>query len=144
MLNLGPLMRTLALAAIVVIAVGVLSSGRSERASADDGICGPMDVVFLIDDTGSMGGSIAAVQAAVGSIISDINTASGGDFQLGLVTFKDNVVVLDDLASGNTASVQANILALAAGGGAGAAGGSEAAVTHGINGLGGADRLPGE
>jgi len=143
MLNLGNVTRMVALAAVLVVAMSVLSGGRSERASAD-GECGPMDVVFLIDDTGSMGGAITTVQAGVVSILSDINAASGGDYKLGLVSFKDNVVVLNDLAAGNTASVQANILALVASGGAGMPEASDEALNTVIKGLDAADRPVGK
>jgi len=49
--------------------------------------CGPMDVAFLIDTTGSMGDAIEAVKTGVTNLISQIAQASGGDFRLGLVTF---------------------------------------------------------
>lgn len=64
--------------------------------------CGPMDVVFVVDNTGSMGNVIAEVQAQVNSIADTVTTSSGGDFQFGLVIAPaNNVHVLLDLAPNN-------------------------------------------
>ena len=54
----------------------------------EPGACGCMDVVFIVDDTGSMGGAIADVQSGVNSIIAQADFASDGDVQFGLVTFR--------------------------------------------------------
>ncbi|GAA1303330.1 vWA domain-containing protein [Saccharothrix xinjiangensis] len=81
--------------------------------------CGPLDVVFVLDDTGSMGGAIANLKTGVNAIVDDVVSASGGDYQLGLVTFKDDVTVHSDLAPGNAAAVTGyvtNTLAAGAGG----------------------------
>lgn len=134
-LLVGGLTAALALA----VSVGILGA-NPPSASAQD--CGPMDVVFLIDDTGSMGGAIANVQAEAASLISDIDTASGGDYQLGLLTFKDSVVVVDDL--NGAATVEADILALSASGGAGLPESSDEALNTAVNGLDAADRPGGE
>jgi hypothetical protein len=92
--------------------------------------CGPMDVVFAIDDTGSMGGSLNAFKAAFPGLLSQIQTASSGDYQLGLVTFKDNVRVQVDLGPSwaTTAPMQAAVASLTAGGGAGAPEASDQAL----------------
>jgi hypothetical protein len=100
-----------------------------------DPYCGPLDVVFVIDDTGSMGGALTSIQAQMTAIITTINNVSGGDYQLGLVTFKDNVTVLNDLAPGNAAAVTANINALVANGGWWAPEASDEALNTAINGL---------
>lgn len=100
-------------------------------------VCGPMDVVFVIDDTGSMGGVIANVQAAIPGLISDISSASGGDYQLGVVTFKDDVEVDVDLAAGPgiDAAILTAVGNLTASGGAGGAEASDEALNTVINGL---------
>lgn len=100
-----------------------------------DPYCGPLDVVFVIDDTGSMGGALTSIQTQMAAIITTINNVSGGDYQLGLVTFKDNVTVLNDLAPGNAAAVTANINALSASGGWGLPEASDEALNTVINGL---------
>ena len=50
-----------------------------------------MDVAFIVDYTGSMGGEIDAVKTGIASIISTIDTASGANnYRLGLVTADEN------------------------------------------------------
>ena len=83
------------------------------------GNCGPMDLVFVVDTTGSMGGAIGNVVAELPNIIALANAASSGDLRLGLVTFGDQVTTLQQLASGaaHIAAVQASISGLTAWGG---------------------------
>lgn len=91
-------------------------------------------MVFAIDN----------VKAEVAGLLTAIDHASSGDFQLGLVTFKDSVEVDDDLASGNSAIVEADILGLSADGGLFEPEASDEALNTVINGLDEADRNPGE
>lgn len=64
--------------------------------------CGPTDVVFIIDNSGSMGGVIANIQAEVGEIANAVEAASGGDYQFGLVALpSDDVTVLLDMSANN-------------------------------------------
>lgn len=64
--------------------------------------CGPMDVVFVVDNTGSMGDVIAQVQDEVNSIADTVTRSSGDDYQFGLVIAPGNdVVVLLDMAPQN-------------------------------------------
>jgi uncharacterized protein YegL len=110
------------------------------------GTCGAMDVVFVIDTTGSMGGAIANVKAALDPIMDQIEDASGGDYRLGLVTFKDNVTVEEDFpeGTGNRVSVTAKINALGASGGGGEPEASDEALNTVINGLDGGEGRPGQ
>lgn len=118
--------------AVTVLALGVgFSSGALAQAAP---FCGPMDVVFVVDDTGSMDGAIANVKAGISSIAADVVAASGGDYQMGLVSFKDNVQTDVDLAAGNEAAVQAGITALVASAGAGGPEASDAALDTVVNG----------
>jgi hypothetical protein len=48
-----------------------------------------MDVVFLIDFTGSMGDEIDNIKSNIVSIVNTIITESGGDYRLGLVIFDE-------------------------------------------------------
>jgi len=51
-----------------------------------------MDVAFIVDYTGSMGGEIDAIKTGIAPIISTIDTASGSNnYRLGLVTADENV-----------------------------------------------------
>ncbi|HEY0696436.1 MAG TPA: hypothetical protein VGD43_01330, partial [Micromonospora sp.] len=68
-------------------------------------------------DTGSMGGAIANIQAGMTGIVSTVAGLSGGNYQLALASFKDDITVHEDLAPGNQAAVSAGIAGLAAGGG---------------------------
>jgi hypothetical protein len=137
---------------IVIIAILTLFSSNNQQAMAEpakrakqfEPLCGPMDVVFLIDDTGSMGPAIQNVKAEAAGLIADISAVSGGDFQLGLVTFKDQVVILQDLAAGNAAAVEQGILTLIASAGGGEPEASDEALNTVINGLDQTDRLPGQ
>lgn len=48
-----------------------------------------MDVVFVIDYTGSMGGVINNIKTSISAITDTIVTESGGDYRLGLVIFDE-------------------------------------------------------
>ena len=47
---------------------------------------GPMDVAFIIDNTGSMQASLAAIKQSIASVLSDIAAASSNDYRLAIVT----------------------------------------------------------
>lgn len=113
----------IALAAIwiAVLALVIADPGGTTARAGHTPICGPMDVVLVIDDTGSMFGAIGNVVAGATSIVTQVDHASGADYQMGLVTFKDNPGILtrEDLAAVNGAAVQADLAAIVASGGAG-------------------------
>jgi hypothetical protein len=50
-----------------------------------------MDVVFLVDYTGSMRAAINAIKAAIASIVSTIVAESSNNYRLGLVLFDENI-----------------------------------------------------
>lgn len=56
-----------------------------------------MDIVFLVDYTGSMGAALNAIKAAIASIVSTIVTESANNYRLGLVLF-------DEYISGTTSN----------------------------------------
>jgi hypothetical protein len=67
--------------------------------------CGPMDVVFIIDNTGSMVDVIGEVQTQVNTIADSVARSSNGDYQLGLVVApRNDVQVLLDLGPVNRAA----------------------------------------
>jgi hypothetical protein len=125
--------RTFVIAAIVCL--GVAGSALAQ--------CGPMDVVFVVDVTGSMGGAIDNVKKDLPGIITQIQTASSGDFRLGLVKFDNTVIVVNDMASGNVDAVKAGINAMSAGGGGDEPEASDEAVRTVVNSLKAADRTSG-
>jgi uncharacterized protein YegL len=59
--------------------------------------CGPIDLVLVIDDSGSMTRAIDDVKARMAEILDLVDELSGGTFQLGLVTFGARVRVREDL-----------------------------------------------
>ncbi len=104
--------------------------------------CGPMDVVFVIDTTGSMGGAIDNVKSELTGILGDIAETSGGDYRLALVTFKDDVTVVENFSEANASSIATNIDLLTASGGGDEPEASDEALNTVINGLAASDRLP--
>ena len=50
-----------------------------------------VDIVFLVDYTASMGGSIDGVKAGIANILSTINAESSGDFRIGLCIFDETI-----------------------------------------------------
>ena len=101
----------------------------------EDRYCGPMDVAFVIDNTGSMGGAINNVKTELNSILDCIDAVSDGDYRLSLVTFKDNITIHNNFAAANKAAVSASILALTAGGGGGEPEASDEALNTVVNAL---------
>jgi hypothetical protein len=88
--------------AFAVFAV-ILLFGLAGTASAQS--CGPMDVVFVVDNTGSMGGVISEIQNQVTLIADAVAAASNGDYQFGLIAHpRNDVVVLLPLSPGNRAA----------------------------------------
>jgi uncharacterized protein YegL len=78
--------------------------------------CTCIDLVFVIDDTGSMGGAINNVKLGLVDILNAANVASCGDLRVGLITFKDEITVHSPLTN-SVATVAAQINALVASGG---------------------------
>lgn len=74
-------------------------------------LIGPLDLVLVLDVTGSMTDAIAAVVAGAGEIVDAVERTTEGDYQLGLVRFQDYIDVLDDLAPGNASAVRAHLQA---------------------------------
>jgi len=122
---------------IAASASGGGGSGNSQH------ICGPMDVVFVLDSTGSMGTALGSVKSGLTSIISQIQAASGGDYRLGLLNFWNDVEVLDPLAAGNTTQVQADINAMSASGGGNYPQSSDVAALTAISALPASYWIPG-
>lgn len=97
--------------------------------------CGPLDVAFVVDDTGSMGPALTNIKNELGNIATAVQANSGNDYQLGLVTFKDDVTVRTDLAPLNLGVVTPQINALTATGGGGEPEASDEAVNTAVNNL---------
>lgn len=71
-------------------AQAALQAAADVETPGDPATCADgMDVVFLIDYTGSMGGVINGVKTSVLSIVNAIIAQSGGDYRLGLALFDE-------------------------------------------------------
>lgn len=124
-----------ALVAAVVIAIGAFASDTGRARAQTARFCGPMDVAFVVDDTGSMGGALDNVNSQLSSVVTSINAASGGAYRLSLTTFKDNITIRDVFAPGNGAAVQADMAALVASGGTAEPEASDEALNTVVNAL---------
>ncbi|MEU5694709.1 vWA domain-containing protein [Actinosynnema sp. NPDC020468] len=129
-----------AVAALAASTFQVGSAVAAAPAPAAPSRCGPLDVAFVIDDTGSMGGAITNLKSGINTIINDVQVNSGGDYQLGLITFKDNVTVKNNLAPGNAGPVTTSVNALAASGGGNEPEASDESVNTAVNSLPAASR----
>jgi len=127
----------LALAASVTQAVSPATAAPVAPAPSK---CGPMDVSFVVDDTGSMGGAIANLKTGINQIAQVVEDLSGFDYRLSLVRFKDNITVVNNFAPGNKNAVAASVNALAAGGGNGEPEASDEALNTVVNNLPAAGR----
>ena len=100
---------------------GASDGGSGGGGGSDGGIpqqkCGPMDVAFVLDVTGSMGGAIGSVKAAIPQLLDQIVAASSGDYRAELVVFHDDVEVLEAFEEGNRATIQTLVSGLFASGG---------------------------
>ncbi len=121
----------------LIVALIDLPAGAAPPGS---GRCGPLDVALIIDDTSSMQGAIDNVKAELLSILDNIVTASGNDYRIALLTFKDDVTIRENFVPNNRSSIEGKIRALVARGGAGAAEASDEALNTVINALPAAGR----
>ena len=87
------MIRLLTIAVAVVLGLHATTS-RAQQAERQ---CGSMDVVFVLDVSGSMWGALLSIQRQAIGLLDDIEQLSGGDYRLGLVVFREYVHVLDDL-----------------------------------------------
>ena len=90
-------------------AASSIAQPSMEAMATTSNYCGPMDVVFVIDNTGGMGDALSSGQTGMDSIISQIQTASNGDYRLGVIAFWNDVEVFDQLAANDSPNVQARV-----------------------------------
>lgn len=72
---------------------------------------GPVQVAFVLDDTGSMGGAISGVKNNIREFLNDL-----GEGEAAIVTFKDSAE-LDQGFTGDTATLESTLDSISAGGG---------------------------
>jgi uncharacterized protein YegL len=119
----------------VLLTILGVGSGLLATSAAAQAQCGPMDVVFVIDDTSSLQRSIDNIKAELNTILNDIQKASNNDYRLALVTFKDDVTVRVQFTTQNRDVIAAQILALTAEGGGRLPEASDEALNTVINAL---------
>lgn len=107
------LVLVVALAALVGFSVSAVSAQTNQ-----------LDVVFVVDTTGSMGGYIAGVKSNITTIISTI-AATTPDYQVGVVGYGDPDTQFFQALTADSAAITAGVNALYASGG-----GDEPELTH--------------
>jgi len=104
-------------------------------------ICGPMDVAFVVDHSTSMSEAIDNVKTELAGILGNIEAASENDYRLALVTFGDDITILENFAANNRASAAQKFQALSVyGGGVNEPEASDEALNTVINALPAAGR----
>ena len=128
------------LAGAVTSPGGGSDGGSGGGGGSDGGIpqqqCGPMDVAFVLDVTGSMGGAIGSVKAAIPQLLDQIVAASSGDYRAELVVFRNDVNVLVPFAASNRSGIESQVATLVATGGGNEPEASDEALRTVINALG--------
>src|SRR5262249_37201599 len=102
--------------------------------------CGPLDVALVLDVTASMAPAIANVRTESAHVLGAIERASGGNYRVALVTFRDDVTVNASFAPRNRASVEHALRQLDADGGEDEPEASDAALETVIDSLAAGDR----
>lgn len=107
--------------------------------------CGPTDLVFVIDTSTLMANAIANLKAHIANILADAVAASA-DYAIGIVTFGDNVRVVQTLTDGlaNVTDSQTAIEALTVENTSRSPQAGDEALRTVINSLGAADRTTGD
>lgn len=123
----------------------VCSVPTDAQQTVQRGQCRSTDIVFVLDDTFSLEGALYDMRLEIGRIIDLVEEASGGDFRMGLVTFKDSIDVVEDLNAIPTPQKKLNrlraaIRALRAGAGSAGPEASDEALRTVIQGLPSAGR----
>jgi hypothetical protein len=97
--------RVRALGVVAAVLCGVLLAAPARAQN-----CGPMDVVFVIDNSGSMTFVINEVQTQVSKIADAVAAASGGDYQFGLIAMPaNNVAIYLDMSANNRTALDAAV-----------------------------------
>ena len=110
-------MATLRVRALGVVAAVLFGVVLAAPANAQN--CGPMDVTFIVDETGSMTDVINQVQTQVQKIADAVEVASGGDFQFALVGMPDNNIEVIENFSPDRAAFNTAVQKLTVAGGCG-------------------------
>lgn len=89
--NIKKQVYAIAIVATMIVTIGTLNSCNSDECEFVElkGCQTGVDVAFLVDYTGSMGGAIESIKAQVSTIVQTIATQSNGNYRLSLSIFDE-------------------------------------------------------
>lgn len=93
----------------------IVEDGAEQEITSFNFVSSAADIVFVFDDSGSMGGEITGLKAKLSDFIASLAEA-GTDTRYGLVSFKDEVEVDQELTD-STEGIQSAVSELTAAGG---------------------------
>ena len=122
-----------------------LSMMISPMAVGDPEPCkAPLDLIFVIDITASMGGVLNNIKASIANIAADAVTKSNNDYRFGLITVNQGSTVLnvvrEVMSANNTTTFNTALQAVTLGGGAGEPEPTDIGIQMALNGSAGTFR----
>src|SRR5215204_6016732 len=123
-----------------VAAAGITSTAGGQAR----GSCSPLDLAFVVDNTGSMGPAIDNVRRGLGNIVDEANTVSGGNVRYSVVTFPEDNVVVNQPFTASESEARSAINGITLGGGGNIPESSDEAMNTVVNGLRASDRAGGQ
>lgn len=117
-----------------------LAQTPADPEAVEDGRCGSVDLVFAIDKTFSIGRAIGEAKAEARRLLDLVDKVSGGDFRLGLISFRDYIDVDLDLTPPGASDEAATafrraLFAIRAEGGKGGPEASDEALATAVDGI---------
>src|SRR2546423_11703859 len=107
---------TVGLAVMTAVFTAVPAQSSSKKAAA----CSPLDLAFVVDTTGSMGGALDNVKKGLNTIVNEAKSVSKGNYRFGVVEIPgEEITVRVPFADHNDAATKSAINSFSAGGGGG-------------------------
>ena len=103
---------------VLVLAPLALASGSSSGAERQSvappspGSCTPLDLAFVVDDSGSMDPALANVKAGINKIIGDATIIGAGNVRIEVISYETSVNVSVPFTLNNEAAATAGVNAL--------------------------------
>jgi Mg-chelatase subunit ChlD len=136
----GKIAAALTVGLAAVSAVGITSTAGGQGR----GSCSPLDLSFVVDNSGSMGGAISNVKRGLDNIITEAERVGAGNVRYAVVTFPENNVVVNQPFTGSESTARSAVNGISLGGGGGIPESSDEAMNTVVNGLSASDRAPGQ